>query len=65
MHTYQAIRKGKGNTYKVNKYSKKKFYKQILDEMVTIEEKMNAVAMVDKEDSSDVAEKLEDFNDHF
>ena len=32
--------------------------------MVTIEDKMNAIAMADSEDPSDMAEKLEDFNDH-
>ena len=35
-----------------------------MDEMVTIEDKINAVAKADSEDPSDMAEKLEDFNDH-
>ena len=32
--------------------------------MVTIEDKMNAIAMADKEDPPNMAENLEDFNDH-
>ena len=35
-----------------------------MDEMVTIEDKMNAITMADSEDPSDMAEKLEGFNDH-
>ena len=61
---YRAIRKGRGNAYQVNQYLKNRFYKQTMDEMVTIEDKMSDLKMGEKDDPSDIAEKLERFNDH-
>ena len=61
---YRAIRKGKGNAYEINAYLKKRFYKQTLDEMVTIEDKMTSLSMREEEDPSNIAEELEKLNDH-
>ena len=61
---YRAIRKGKGNAYEINAYLKKRFYKQTLDEMVSIEDKMTSLNMNEDEDPSNLAEELEKLNDH-
>ena len=61
---YRAIRKGKGNAYKVNQYLKNRYYKQTMDEMVTIEDKISELKMEESEDPSDISEKLERLNDH-
>lgn len=61
---YRAVKKGKSNAYEINQYLKKRYYKQTMDEMVTIEDKIGAVSMQEDEDPSDMAGKLEELNDH-
>jgi len=42
---YRAVKKGKGNAYEINQYLKKRYYKQTMDEMVTIEDKIGSLTM--------------------